>query len=238
MPHVLCMPGGSGGAAFPLACSSPRCSLPAVRVCRHCLHSPATDAQVRAEAEPGDLHDAARMLPTPVQPTGWDPAVPGGSHPSASLPTHSISRRAARPRSGPGLGVAAGGGQTQHQIWLAGPTVPALCHGECAHEAWSKARASWWDWLSFSSQSSLGSSTCVCVCVPWGRSLPSQHHPGITPALSFTIACMSCFFSWCFEAGTGACKGNVNLEIAWFAPNLSLCALRDKTNPCPSLLLP
>lgn len=111
MPHVLCMPGGSGGAAFPLACSSPRCSLPAVRVCRHCLHSPATDAQVWAEAEPGDLRDAARMLPTPVQPTGWDPAVPGGSRPSASLPTHSISCRAARPRSaGSWSGGGSGGG--------------------------------------------------------------------------------------------------------------------------------
>lgn len=152
-------------------------------------------------------------LQPPVQPTGWDPAVPGGSHPSASLPTHSISRRAARPRSAGSWsgGGSKGGGQTQHQIWLAGPTLPALCRGECAHEAWSKARASWWDWLSFISQSSLGSSTCVCVCLPWGRSLPSQHHPGIPPTLSFTIACMSCFFSWCFEAGTGACKGNVNL---------------------------
>lgn len=136
------------------------------------------------------------------------------------------------------LGWQQGGGQTQHQIWLASPTLPALCSGECARAPWSKARASWWDWLSFISQSSLGSSTCVCVCVPWGRSLPSQHHPGITPALSFTIACMSCFFSWCFEAGMGAFKGNVNLEIAWFAPNLALCTLRDKTNPCPSLLLP
>lgn len=80
---------------------------------------------------------------------------------------------------------------------------------------------------------------CVCVCVsvcpviapplsasPW-------HHPGVV--IHYRLH--ELFLHWGFEAGMGAFKGNINLEIAWFAPNLALCTLRYKTNPVSSLAL-
>lgn len=145
------------GAAFPLTDSlcSPGCSLPAARRVRgRCLCSPTTAAlRGRAQRQSPEtrmmLPACCPSSPPPVQPIcPWDwillcledsiplPFCPPAASPASPTGQHGHIVQAQVP-----LLELAAGGMSPAPIWLVDPLLLTVSHGECAHAAWSKARA-------------------------------------------------------------------------------------------------